>query len=170
MTSIPRIHTLNSIVDLCGETTIRILHPAKAWPALASVRLPEGGDCLVALHVGTLAKSHRGRDAVERRVQNPGKGKPVQAPFGLLPLLVGLWDEEGPPVLLGMDATRRLGDSTRKSLFVPLEALRKAQAGGWTEHMSASGERLIVFQPEEMGRYAAFRLKGWSRSAEHKAA
>jgi hypothetical protein len=170
MHSSARIQTLNSIVDLCGETTIRILHPAQGWPALASVRLPEGESCLVALHVGSLGKSHRGRDDVERRFQNPGQGKPVQAPFGILPLLVGVWDEQGPPVLVGMDATRRLGDETRKSLFVPLQVLQTAQPDGWTEHVSASGERLIAFRSEEISRYAAFRLKGWTRMASRRAA
>ena len=165
-----RIQTLNLIADLCGETAMRILHPAQAWPALASVRLPDGENHPVALHVGSLGKSHRGRDNVERRFQNPGQGRPVQAPLGLLPLLVGLWDEQARPVLVGMDATRRLGEETRKSLFVPLKVLRAAQTAGWTEHVSASGERLIAFHAEEVSRYAALRMKDWIRVASRRVA
>lgn len=169
MSTVPRIRTLESIVDACGESTIQIIHPAQAWPALASIRLP-GGICPVALHVGPIGRSHRGRDAVERRFQNPGQGKPIQAPLGLLPLLVGLWDEQGAPVLLGMDATLRIGDATRKSLFVPLRVLQHAQANGWTGHISTSGEHLIAFRPEEIGRYAEFRLQGWTPGARRLAA
>ena len=104
MHSSARLKTLTSIAGLCGETAMRILQPAQGWPALTSVRLPGGENYLVALHVGSLGRSHRGRDHVERRFQNPGQGKPVQAPFGILPLLIGVWDEQGPPVLVGMDA------------------------------------------------------------------
>ena len=165
-----RIQILNFIADPCGETAMRILQPAQGWPALTSVRLPGGENHPVALHVGSLGRSHRGRDNVERRFQNPGQGRPVQAPLGLLPLLIGLWDEQARPVLVGMDDTRRLGDETRKSLFVPLQMLQKAQTAGWTEHVSASGERLIAFRADEISRYAAFRLQGWTRAVSRRAA
>lgn len=170
MSIVPRIRTLNLIADLCGEASIQIIHAAHAWPALASIQLPES-NCPVALHVGPIGRSHRGRDEVERRFQNPGRGKPVQAPLGLLPLLLGLWDDEaGPPVLLGMDATRRIGEATRKSLFVPLRVLRTAQASGWTGHISASGEQLVAFHPEEIGRYAELRLRVWAPGTQRLAA
>ena len=169
MSTVPRVRTLARITELCGETTIQVIHPARAWPTLASVRLP-GGNLPVALHVGPIGRSHRGRDAVERRFQNPGQGKPIQAPLGLLPLLVGLWEEEGAPVLLGMNATCRIGEATRKSLFVPLGVLQNAQAAGWTDHISGSGEHLVAFRAEEFARYTAFRQQGWAAHAERFAA
>lgn len=67
---------------------------------------------------------------MERRFQNPGQGKPIVAPAGMLPLLIGLWTEQGTPVLVGMDAMRHLDSQTRKSLFVPLPTLQAAQVSG----------------------------------------
>ena len=163
MQNIPRIHTLNRIVHLCGGA-IEIIDPARAWPALVDIQLP-GGICPAALHVGPVGQSGRGRQAVERRFQNPGKGKPIVAPGGVLPLLIGLWSEqadEGTPVLVGMDATCRIGDETRKSLFVSLAVLRAAQASGWEEHTSTSGERIIAFAPALLPRYIAVRLQEWA--------
>ena len=163
MTTIPRIHTLNRIVDLCGGT-IQVIDLARAWPALVDIHLP-GEVCTAALHVGPIGRSGRGRDGVERRFQNPGQGKPIVAPGGVLPLLIGLWSEhadESTPLLVGMDAVCRLGEDTRKSLFVPLSVLKTAQVTDWEEHTSTSGERIIVFDPARLPEYVEVRRQAWN--------
>ena len=157
--SVTRNATLDTTVAHCGRETLHIDEPRKAWSARGYVTLPTG-ICLVDLYVGTVGRSHRGRCHVERRFQNPGKGHPIRARRGHLPLLIGLWDGEGgDPILLGMDALRRIGLETRHSLFVPLRTLRQAQRTGWEEHINAKGEQLIAFAPAMLPRYTELRLQ-----------
>jgi hypothetical protein len=65
-----------------------------------------------------------------------------------------------------MNAMRRIGRSTRQSLFVPLNTLRIAIQDGWAEHESASKERVIAFAPKLLRSYveqllAVQREIGW---------
>jgi hypothetical protein len=153
-----RLNTLDALIMACGELILKALAGHTGWPAHAVVSTPSG-PVHVDLHVGSVGTSGRGRDHVERRFQNPGKNKPVRATPGHFPLLVGLWSEQdGPVVCVGMDALRRVGDQTRKSLFVPLALYDAAQQDGWAEHISTSGERLVVFLPSQLPRYVQVRI------------
>jgi hypothetical protein len=115
------------------------------------------------MHVGPIGLSHRDRDAVERRFQNPGQDKPVTAPKGAFPLLIGLWEQGTSPVLVGMDATDRLGKDTRQSLFIDLSILRQAAKVEWAEYYSDSGELIVAFRPALLPRYIKLRTKPqWS--------
>src|SRR5688572_24435535 len=98
----------NNIVDLAGQDLFDIEDAGDGWPAVVWLR-GEGVPVRIAMHVGAIGLSHRGRDLVERRFQNPGKNKPVQEPPGSLPLLLGLWTERETPVIVAMEAHRRVG-------------------------------------------------------------
>lgn len=147
-----RVDHLEHLVAAIGGDIIRVDDEAGAWPALCRVRV-QGADVSVAIHVATVLRTGRGRDEVERRIQNPGQDKPVRAPMGSLPLIVGLWEEEGAPVLVAFDASRRVGQGTRKSMFVKLEQLRQAATLGWAEAMSTSGEMIYAFTPRMLPAY-----------------
>jgi hypothetical protein len=99
----------------------------------------------LAAHLGPIGSSQRGRDEVERRFQNPGKGHPVVAPAGEIPVLLGMIEHQGKRLLVGMDAHKRIGKETRQSLFMPIQLLSAAAESDWAEHYSDSGERLIAF-------------------------
>jgi hypothetical protein len=143
--------------ELCSPT-LSVTDPQTGWPAAGMVALPSGLRS-VDIYVGPIGLSHRGRDHVERRFQNPGKNKPVLASGGRFPLLLGLWSEGEAPVLVGMDAPRHLATLTRKSLFVPLRSLKLAEQCGWAEHVSTSGERILCFSPDRLADYVAARLQ-----------
>jgi hypothetical protein len=100
-------------------------------------------------------------------MQNPGQDHPVQAPQGSLPLLIGVWDEEGTPVLVGYDARRRVGQPTRQSLFVKLQQLRQAAALGWAEGVNALGEPLFAFRPALLAAYVEMLRTGVSLTESH---
>src|SRR5207249_231427 len=124
-----------AIPDLTGSGLIRITNPGRGWPSLAEVQI-KAGKVSIALYVGPVGRSHRARDAVERRFQNPGSNRPIVPVKGALPVLLGVWREEGSAVFVGMSAMRRLGRATRHSLFMPLNTLRVARQDGWAEHES----------------------------------
>jgi hypothetical protein len=143
--------------ELCSPT-LAVTDPQTGWPAAGMVALPSELRP-VDIYVGPIGLSHRGRDHVERRFQNPGKNKPVFASDGRFPLLLGLWTEGDSPVLVGMDARRHVNATTRKSLFVSLRSLRLAQQCGWAGHVSSSGEWILCFSPDRLADYVAARLQ-----------
>ena len=145
------------LAALCSPA-FTLTDPGTGWPAEGMITLSDGPRH-VHCYVGSIGLSHRGRDEVERRYQNPGKGKPVLAKDGHLPLLLGLWTERERPVLVGMDTRRHLGASTRKSLFVPLRTLELATQCGWAGHVSGSGEWILCFTPDRLADYVEARLK-----------
>ena len=111
------------------------------------------GSLNVALHVGPIGLSHRKRDDVERRFQNPGQNRPVVQPDGFTPILLGVWDGGTRPVLVIMDARQRLDRVTRQSLFIPLWQLQEAERSGWAEHQSTTGEMVVAFHPAMLPSY-----------------
>jgi len=139
----PRVNLLHEIARHCGGA-IRIVDERTSWPALVELR-SASGDFLVSIHVARVVFSKRGRDAAERRYENPAKGDPIVVLPGTTPLVLGLWTEVGVPVIVVHEAERRLGQRSRVSLFVALACLEAAVATGWAEHVSASGERIIAF-------------------------
>jgi hypothetical protein len=143
--------------DLCSPA-FTLTDPRTGWPAEGMVALATGL-LPVAVYLGPIGLSHRGRDAVERRFQNPGQGKPVVATDVRVPLLLGLWTEGDSPVLVGMDARRHVGMGTRKSLFVPVRSLLLAERCGWAGHVSGSGEWILCFKPHRLADYVEARLK-----------
>jgi len=162
---VSRREDLLRIGELAGEGVVEVDDPQAGWPGLVRVRVDDGW-VPVAMHVGPVGLSHRDRDEVERRFQNPGQNRPVSAPGGAVPVLIGLWDEGARPVLVGMEATRRLGRGTRQSLFIPLWLLERVEQKGWAEHSSTSGERIIGFDPALLPIYVELVRHKASVSAE----
>lgn len=149
---------VDRLVELAGNV-VTVVDPADGWPSLVRLR-PDDRSILAAVHLGPIGLSHRDRDEVERRFQNPGKGRPMSAPAGSLPLLLGIWEQGEHPVLVGMEAEARLGRATRQSLFIPLWLLEQAARSGWSEHQSASGELIIGFHPALLPAYIETRRSG----------
>lgn len=153
-----RRELVDRLVALTGSL-VTAVDPHDGWPGLVRIRL-QSGDLLAAVHLGPIGLSHRDRDNVERRFQNPGKGRPMSAPEGYLPLLLGIWEQGEHPVLVGMEADARLGKPTRQSLFIPLWLLEQAATAGWSEHHSTSGELIIGFHPALLPAYLEARRAG----------
>jgi hypothetical protein len=161
-----RLKTLHLLAWWCGEIILQLIDPQNGWPSTIVLHGSDGPE-RVALHVGTIGKSGRGRDDVERRMQNPGKNKPIMAPRGQFPLLIGVWSEPGgPSICVGLDAIRRIGEETRKSFFVPLSLYARVQDSGWVEHVSTSGETIVVFHPTQLARYLEFRKTEATRGSK----
>jgi hypothetical protein len=139
--------------EMVGDHLLQVVDAGNGWPALMQVATPEGV-VPIAVHVGPIGLSQRDRDDVERRFQNPGANRPIQAPPGYVPLLIGIDGSDDPPVLVGMDASHRIGRTTRQSLFMPVDLIAAARASGWVERFSSSGEQLIAFAPAMLPIYA----------------
>ena len=157
---------LAELIAELSEATVHLLDRGSGWPAVAEVRLAHA-TVPALLYTGSVGRSGRGRPD-ERRFQNPGRGRPITEPAGGLALLFGVWsgdDEAGPPVLVAMDAYRRVGLVTRFSMFVPVSVLHEARDTGFAEHHTGSGETLYAFRPGEFRNYLA-RLLGRENRGE----
>jgi hypothetical protein len=66
-------------------------------------------------------------------------------------------------VVVAFDAYRRIGKSTRFSLFMPLALLEQAADTGYATHVNHTGETLFAFRPESAARYfeTFFRQAPW---------
>src|SRR5215218_3900100 len=148
---------VDRLIELAGDI-VTVVDPRDGWPSLVRIHFP-AGDLLAAVHLGPIGLTHRKRDA-ERRFQNPDKGRPMSAPEGYIPLLLGMWEEGAHPVLVGMEAEARVGKPTRQSLFVPLWVLEQAATSGWSEHHNTSGELIIGFHPALLPAYIEARRSG----------
>jgi len=136
-----RADYVQDLANQLGGDLLSVVDGRGGWPSLCKIRVGEKWEN-VALHVGRIGLSKRGRDDVERRFQNP--------------LLIGVLYGDGGKInaIAGMDAVPRLGKSTRFSLFLPLEGLQKVPLAGWVEHVSSRGERIHLFRPELLPVFA----------------
>lgn len=154
-----RSKLIGRVAELVGPDVVSVVDPLDGWPGLMQVHLPDG-DLRASVHVGPVGLSHRDRDFVERRFQNPGQNKPLRTIGDSLPLLLGVWEGRGRPLLVGMEADSRLGKPTRQSLFIPLWLLDHATTTGWAQHSSGSGELIIAFHPALLPTYIEIRRQG----------
>jgi HNH endonuclease len=166
--SLRRRDLIDQVAGLVGRSVSSVIDARDGWPGLIQLQLPSGSLTLAA-HVGEVGLSHRGRDDVERRFQNPGKGKPMSAPADSFPVLLGLWEGDRGPLLVGMEATVRMSRETRQSLFIPLSLLERAEVAGWAQQISGSGELLIAFHPSLLPVYVAARRAEVSLPTEEMA-
>ena len=153
-----RSEYLRILEKLCSDS-LEVQDIGDGWPGLGQVKTSTGL-MPVAIHVAPVGPSHRGRDEVERRFQNPGQDRPILAPHGMQPLLLGVWEEGGQPVLVGADPTPRVGRTTRFSIFVPLAILEQARTEGWADHHSTSDELIVAFHPALLPVYLEARVHG----------
>lgn len=149
-----RAQDLQRVAELVGGG-ITIVDRRDGWPGIVSI-----GEQRFSVHVGPIGPSHRERDNVERRFQNPGSSRPIAVIPGTSPLLLGIWENGAHPVLVAADAARRIGLMTRYSVFTPLEMLRRAAHVGWAEHRSSSDELLVAFHPALLPAFVGMQLSG----------
>jgi HNH endonuclease len=139
------------IAELVGGDLLEITDPGSGWPALGTL-VVDDDPLAVSLFVGPVGLSHRSRDDVERRFQNPGQNRPIVLSDGRYPLLLGLFEEDSQmevprPLLVQADPHRRVGRITRYSVFVSVTALREASATGWSEDITNTGEVIRCLLP-----------------------
>lgn len=147
------------VAAIVGPEVMVLQDAATGWPASVQI-LTDSGPVPVALHVGPVGFSHRQRDDVERRFQNPNKNAPVTALPHQIPVLLGVWDQEGQTVFVALDGRSRQGRLTRVSIFEPLALLRSALLRGWDEGYSSTGERLTAFIPSLLPVYIQLLQSG----------
>jgi hypothetical protein len=140
------------VAELVGAETLVITDGSSRWPALGELNV-DGKTIPVALYLSAVTLSHRDRDEVERRFQNPASGHAITSHLpGRKSLLLGLWDSgsedsASSPVLVSADPLRREGLQTRYSVFVRLADLTNARDHGWAESTTSTGETLRCFSP-----------------------
>lgn len=62
-------------------------------------------------------------------------------------VMVGLAAVGGEPVLVGIDASSRVGSKKRISILFNARILEEAASRGWSVYVSRTGERVIAFTP-----------------------
>jgi hypothetical protein len=155
----PRVDVVKLIVRFAGAS-VQLVDLNGGWPAIVNVRT-SSRTVRVALHAAAFARlSYRGRDAVERRMQNPENKAPVLRPPRSVSVILGLWEEQGVPVLVGFDAKPRIGKKTRQSFFGALAHLRIAKTLGWTSYRSGSDEEVFAFWPQMLPAYVDMVARG----------
>ena len=146
-----RADVVERVVELVGADVLHVTSLASGWPSLGEL-IVDGVAVPVAMFVAPVGLSHRGRDEVERRFQNPGGGRPIIEIPGRAPLLLGLWEideleQVTRPLLVSADPMHRLERTTRFSVFVSTAALRAGVERGWSESRSSTGESIRCFAP-----------------------
>lgn len=147
----PRTDLVTQLVDLVGAS-LEIESLGSGWPSLATLHI-DGEDLKLALFVSPVGLSHRGRDSVERRFQNPGSNTPIKGVPGYESVLLGIWQsdsvlEVAQPVIAMAEAHRRDdGRVTRWSVFLLMSALMEASEIGWSTDVTDSGEVIRYFYP-----------------------
>lgn len=153
------------LADLVGPSLV-IEDLQNGWPTLAILEV-DGEWIPVALFVSTVGLSHRGRDDVERRFQNPSGDAPLIHVPDRHSVLLGVWEYDPllhlpGPLLVTADANRRAdGRTTRWSVFAPLATLDEALTTGWATHVSDSDEQIRCIHPALLSAGIAADL-AWS--------
>lgn len=155
-----RVQTLGRLLAMLDRDLWEIVDEQNGWPSLIRLKTADAF-VPVAVHVGPIGRSHRGRDSVERRFQNPGQRKPIVAPRGYLPLLLGVWEDGPQLVIVAMDATHRVGRDTRVSLFIPLALLEQASHEGWVQQPNTAGEMLYAMHPARLPAFVHFTSRNY---------
>lgn len=146
----PRTDLVERVASWVGSS-LEIEDLGAGWPALATITI-DGEQIPLALFFSSVKQSHRNRDAVERRFQNPSS-VPLVSVAGRESLLMGIWESDEledvrGPVFALADAHRRDdGRATRWSVFLLLEALKDAEATGWASDVTDSGETIHYLHP-----------------------
>ncbi len=144
--------TVSTVEELMSEH-VQLVDTTTTWPLKA--RLAFGAQEFNAdIYIRKIGPSSRG-NPLERRLQNPSKKNPILRPESGYLLLMGLWLEQGEEraVLAAFDGFRRLGRTTRFSLFMPVALLERAADTGFASHQNSSGETIYAFRPENLDRY-----------------
>lgn len=143
------------LAALAGDA-LRLVDPQTGWPALGTIDVDDI-TVPVSAWVGPVGRSHRGRDSVERRFQNPGSNRPIWTDGSAVPLLLGIWDSDDlvavpRPVVVSADPIRRSGRTTRFSVFVGVDVLMQGATEGWAEGRNTEGEWICCFEAGQLTR------------------
>jgi Histidine kinase-, DNA gyrase B-, and HSP90-like ATPase len=132
---------------------LNITELGSAWPARGTLSINDQSFA-VAVYGRTIGGSARG-NSLERRFQNPSQKSPIVDDPTRHELLLGLWTEQGEDraVIVAFDVYRRVGRTTRFSMFMPMSLLEQAADTGFATHENNKGETLYAFRPENIGRY-----------------
>lgn len=147
----PRTELVDRLTYYVGPA-LEIEEVATGWPSLATLHI-DGRPHAIALFVSSVGSSHRGRDEIERRFQNPAGKMPIVAVPGRESILLGIWEDDvngdvtNP--ILAMAETDHRGDgrTTRWSVFLMVSALYDALRSGWSTNVSSTGEVIRYFHP-----------------------
>lgn len=131
---------------------------AGTWPARGRLKIKEQ-EFEVDVYARAVGGSAR-NNPLERRFQNPSQKSPIKDDPTRYELLLGLWVEQGDEraVVVAFDPYRRVGRTTRFSMFMPLSLLEQAADTGFAMHENNSGETLYAFRPENIGRYVQAQI------------
>jgi hypothetical protein len=133
--------------------TLTLSEVGTAWPARGILSI-SGQAFDVDVYARMVGGSARG-NPLERRFQNPSQQSPIRDDHTRYELLFGLWLEQGDEraVIVAFDAYRRVGRTTRFSMFMPLSLLEQAADTGFAAHENSKGETLYAFRPDNIARY-----------------
>jgi hypothetical protein len=128
-----------TLTQLLGES-LAVEDAGSAWPAHGVLRIADRS-YQVSVYARIIGGSSRGND-LERRFQNPSQRNPIVDDPTRYEMLLGLWVEQGSEkaVIVAFDPNRRVGRTTRFSLFMPLALLEQAADTGFATHETSSGE------------------------------
>jgi len=152
-----REHLFTRICNLAGPR-VAVVEADDGWPGIATVTLTDGSAVRVAIHA-SLVGSHA-RKSYELRFQNPGSRKPVSAPAGALPLLLGYWEENDKAVFVVTQGASRLGREARFSILFRDSVVKEALANGWAIYTSLNQEQIFAFQPSLLPAYVELLHQG----------
>ncbi|SIO64545.1 HNH endonuclease [Paraburkholderia phenazinium] len=153
-----RVQLLVKICRLIGSAAVPTAL-GDGWPGDVTVALPDGEIRQIALHVSTV--SPHNRREWEFRFQNPANRSPVAARAGAIPILLGLWEEDGHPTLLvATDGTSRIGREARFSVLFDTRVAGQARTTGWAVYQSGSGEKIYAFRPSMFPIFIAVLANG----------
>ena len=146
-----RADVIDRIAALVGNDVLHVTEADLGWPAYGTLVI-DGSEAPISLFVAPVGLSHRNRNEVERRFQNPGSNRPIVLEPGRRPLLLGLWETDPMvaverPVLVSADPFHRVDRTTRFSVFVSTTTLRTALETGWSEGVNSVGESIRCFAP-----------------------
>ena len=158
-----RTGLINDLVAAVGGNLVRIVDLRDGWPSLIAVRVAEE-EIPVSVHISPVSSMSRGPEEI--RFQNPGNTRPIQSVDGSLPLLLGIVKSQSGLLIVGADAERRLGFTTRFSVLFRKLLVQEATDLGWASHASTTGENIFAFRPFLFPLYVEQRLNSFGLKAD----
>ena len=159
----PRPDLINDLVAAVGQGLVRVVDLRDAWPSLLTVRVAEE-EIPVSVHISVVSSMSRRPEEI--RFQNPGHTSPVQSVEGSLPLLLGIVNNQSGLLIVGADANRRLGSTTRFSVLFRKSLVREATARGWASYVSTASENIYAFLPFLFPLYVEQRRDSFNLKVE----
>lgn len=139
-----RDRLVQRLCELVGPD-VRLVAAQTGWPGLVDVQT---GHRLVqlAVYMCPVNRLYRDRRPNDYRILPPGENRPVLHVPGRRTLVVGLWEEQAPVVLVG-NPDKWLDRGNRSSQMVKRWALDKAARRGWADYVNEDEDHFRVFQP-----------------------